>query len=447
MKRRFLIPISKSKVIPSVALLQDDDGKKKNRFKYKHQLALWWKVKLSITLVSMTLLLIGLSRHRFPPLGTRVGLYKEELEPWESPIIHIINTRFMQHQGNLTTLAAARLHLFKTICLPSILHQTSHDFLWIIKIDPDLNIDVRNELIEIIHQGLEIKGLEQKRSLASLRERIFVIGSNVNFNYGAWRGGTESAEVLSHHVENRIHMGNVDLLKMAKKAEPDKIVLESRLDADDGLNYAYIAYLHQEALRKFDDSIERTFKWFYWCVETHFKWYVSAEGEYGQLGGDLNNKCVTPGLTTGFNVGTSVEDVPMYGHQDLLSSLQGSFSCMKDNDVGHKGEKDENEKVPCVDLVSGFIGAVRARTATSAGMNDVKGQIGTQDTDILWDMLEERFGIMVEDAIETKRYFEENMKEITKENLEGQCRPGHSCKESSQKKLVQIIEDSEQSTH
>lgn len=120
---------------------------------------------------------------------------------------------------------------------------------------------------------------------------------------------------------------------------------------------------------------------------------------------------------------------------------------MKDNDGGHKGEKDENEKVPCVDLVSGFIGAVRARTATSTGMNDVKGQIGTQDTDILWDMLEERFGIMVEDAIETKRYFEENMKEIAKENLEGQCRPGHSCKESSQKKLVQIIEDSEQSTH
>jgi hypothetical protein len=402
----------------------------------------------------------------------------EELEPWESPIIHIINTRFMQDQGNLTTLATARLHLFKTICLPSILHQTYHDFLWIIKIDPDLNIDIRNELISSIHQAVEILLLESERrnihatygvhdsyigSVDSLRERIFVIGSNQNFlighEHGAWRGGTESAEVLSHHAENRIYIGNVDLLKMAKKAEPDKIVLETRLDADDGLNEGYIAYLHHDSMKKFhgitggeekEMAKSINFKWFYWCVETHFKWYVSAEGEYGQLRGEKRKDfCITPGLTVGFNVGTSVEDVPMYGHHELVRKLSGNNLCMEKvtgtNESG-KGGEDENktEKVPCVDVVSGFIGAVRSRTATSAGMDDVKGQNVKQNSEELWDVLEDRFDVMVEDAIETKRYFEENMEQIAKENLEGQCRPGHSCKESSQNKLKQIIEESEQ---
>ena len=440
----------------------------------------------------------------------------ETLEPWESPIIHIINTRFMQNQGNLKTLAAARLHLFKTICLPSILHQTYHDFLWIIKIDPDLDEDIRNELIDSIHQAVETLLIESERrnthatygdiqqehdsysgSVDSLRQRIFVVGSNQNFGIGhdegAWRGGLESKELLSHRTEKKgeIYMGDEDLLKMAQIAEPNKIVLETRLDADDGLNEGYVSYLHQDAMKKFhgivphngdnlnvqghghgnknEDDIS-SFRWLYWCVESHFKWYVSGEGESGQLGGEKRlDFCVTPGLTVGYNIGTRVKDVPAFGHHELVLKLRGNHNCIE-NDIttdtkilidsnldgsngviGGNGDDfltgNIDEQVPCVEIVSGFIAAIRSRTLTSAGMNDVTvGRNTKASPDDLWDILEDRFGVMVEDAIETKRFFEENMKEIAIENLKGQCRPGHSCKESSKEKLKKIIDDSKKTT-
>ena len=358
----------------------------------------------------------------------------------------------MQHQANLTTLGTARLHLFKTICLPSIIHQTSYEFLWIIKIDPDLDTQIRKQLIDTIHHGLQIEDLSQQGRKHSLKRRIFVIGSNVNFNYGAWRGGKESEEILSNHAKGRIFMGDVDLVKLATREEPMKIILETRLDADDGIDSNYVSFLQQQAKDKFrEQNNGKIFKWFYWCTEKNFKWYVSAEGKYGQIGGELNDKCITPGLTTGFNVGTLVRDVPTYSHHRLLSRLKGNISCIKQGDtvdetskrekVNEEGLEDKGTKyVLCVDFVSEFVGAVRARTATSAGMNDVTWQNNQQDSNKLWKLLQEKFGIMTNDALVTKQYFEEKLVQIAKENLEGQCRPGHSCKESSQIKLKKVIE-------
>mmetsp|Transcript_35622 Transcript_35622/g.82785 ORF Transcript_35622/g.82785 Transcript_35622/m.82785 type:complete len:139 (-) Transcript_35622:1051-1467(-) len=46
------------------------------------------------------------------------------------PFVHVVSTRFMQYQASLTHLAAARLALFRTICLPSMVQQKSQNFLW-----------------------------------------------------------------------------------------------------------------------------------------------------------------------------------------------------------------------------------------------------------------------------------------------------------------------------
>jgi Protein of unknown function (DUF3118). len=79
-----------------------------------------------------------------------------ELAPtWLSPII-LVNTRFMQHQGNLTTLTTARLHLFRTICLPSMLHKKNQNFLWIIKVDPFLDMQILNDLLKkTLHDDID----------------------------------------------------------------------------------------------------------------------------------------------------------------------------------------------------------------------------------------------------------------------------------------------------
>ena len=402
----------------------------------------------------------------------------ERHDVWDSPIIHIINTRFMQNQANLKTLATARLYLFKTVCLPSMLNQSTNDFIWIIKVDPGLDKDIRNELIQSIRQQMHRMNINENNDSGSMSGRIFVVGSNYNFNYGEWRGGMESKEVLSHETKNQIYMGDVNFLKSARNVEVHKIVLETRLDADDGLDKGYVEYLHENAMNKFlagnplgvergkeirgrdgdaveEKDIDRHFKWLYWCIESHFKWYVNGDGEFGQLGGERRRDfCITPGLTVGYNVGTQVKDVPMFGHQDLLWKLRGNRNCIE-RDLGSKVLKDADlngtskaasndliQRVPCIEIVSGFTAAMRSRSATSAGMNDVKGKESKEGPDRpqLWVLLEDRFGMTVTNAIETKNYFDLNMKQIAKENLEGQCQLGHSCKESSKEKLRKIVD-------
>jgi hypothetical protein len=75
-----------------------------------------------------------------------------------APFIHIVNTRLQQHASNLPALGAARLELFETFCLPSMIHQTIQPqsvnqtyqsqqkfrFLWIIKTDPKLDSTLKH---------------------------------------------------------------------------------------------------------------------------------------------------------------------------------------------------------------------------------------------------------------------------------------------------------------
>ena len=56
----------------------------------------------------------------------------------------------MQFQPNLLHLGHARLALFETFCLPSMLSQTNQNFLWVIRTDPDLNPELLQQLIRLL---------------------------------------------------------------------------------------------------------------------------------------------------------------------------------------------------------------------------------------------------------------------------------------------------------
>ena len=121
---------------------------------------------------------------------------------------------------------------------------------------------------------------------------------------------------------------------------------------------------------------------------------------------------------------------------DKVSKKRNSF----EHSYSSNGENSEIQfkmygQVPCVGIVGGIIGAVRSRIITSTGMKDVKVRE--------WDILKDDFGVVIQDIVETKQYFDENLKEIAKENMEGQCRQGHSCKKSSKDKLKAIIREQE----
>lgn len=96
------------------------------------------------------------------------------------PLVHIVQSRFMQEQGPLETLGMARLKLFLTFCLPSMVQQSSQDFFWIIKADPQFT---KTSVFDLLI-----------RSVRS-HDNIYVVASNANFLFGSagregsWRDG------------------------------------------------------------------------------------------------------------------------------------------------------------------------------------------------------------------------------------------------------------------
>ena len=59
--------------------------------------------------------------------------------PYRYHIVHSVLTRFMVGQPDQTTLAQARLKLFKTFCHPTMTHQTSQNYHWVVLVDPGLD--------------------------------------------------------------------------------------------------------------------------------------------------------------------------------------------------------------------------------------------------------------------------------------------------------------------
>ncbi len=113
---------------------------------------------------------------RLPVL--HVDIEVPDADDW--PLIHIVQSRFMQEQGPLETLGMARLKLFESFCLPSMVQQTSQNFFWIIKTDPQFTTTAAfGRLFELVKP----------------HHNIYLVASNTNFVFGnagregSWRDG------------------------------------------------------------------------------------------------------------------------------------------------------------------------------------------------------------------------------------------------------------------
>jgi hypothetical protein len=348
---------------------------------------------------------------------------------WPYPLIHIVHTRFMQEQANLTSLSEARLALWETFCLPSMLGQTTTHFLWIVRTDPQLDPSIRMHLIEAMKDV----------------PHFYLVASNRNFRInqefpGAWRDGAQAND-LSHSV---VYTGNRTLLELAMALESHYTVLETRLDADDGLHKLYLEQMQSQALVSLSSPDVR---WMYWCARRHMEWHWMDDARfnatnntsntssttlpaisptvlsYGSLSGMTHSRmCITPGYTVGFAPGTREKDVPVFPHHTLVERLKhvpSSQSCGTD---------------PCVQFVETHLfEAIRSRTPTSAGMLHV--QIAPAEliqTGWLmyayWDMAYDYFAINREQVQWMNAYLQRHLFEIATDNLLGQCTSGHSCK-------------------
>lgn len=239
-------------------------------------------------------------------------------------LIHILETRFMQNQPNLIELAKARLHLFSTICLPTVIRQSVWgEFIWVIRTDPDLDEKIKKDLISLLKRSGALKEAAVDKDGNDKRSLTYVIGSNDNYilanstNYKArvkpfdirdmlssvlsnpqtlFAGKAESAQRLLNEINSK--NSSVDY-------EDDDVILWTRLDADDGLNLSYMEYIQSQAVRFFLPSYygkdmlkELVFdgkgniawgksphlirknnysppKWTYWCAGRNIDWFIT----------------------------------------------------------------------------------------------------------------------------------------------------------------------------
>lgn len=372
------------------------------------------------------------------------------------PLIHIVNTRFMQEQANLTALSLARLHLFRTFCLPTMVHQSTSNFLWIIKTDPHLSSKIRQELVQLLQPY----------------PHFYLVGSNVNFlvpdNHGAWRDGAEGKHLLNEAV---IYTGNRTLLEQAQRLEDQAVVLETRLDADDGLHVRYLEYVQETALAMLapndatsptipnepqqSQPVVNNLQWVYLCTRRHIEWHAADEdapnatkpappdGWFNPM--EHSKLCITPGITVGFAVGVKATDVPIYDHDKIYKEIAERGGCHKSSSTNVATDNAER-KLECLHWVDDVLvfAAIRSRTLTSAGMRHVAA---TEDNNAttknavhvlspglmqhMWRYVETYYFISRPDVEQTQGHLQEHVLEIAQDNLQGQCTSGHSCKVSN----------------
>ena len=176
-------------------------------------------------------------------------------------LIHIIQTRFMQHQPNLLSLGQARLELFTTFCLPSLEAQLNKNFIWIIRTDPQLHPTLRDKLIK------SLRG----------KPNFILLGSNYNPEGFGRQNSDSYGEFLredSHKDVSdtaQILSGNITLVQQAfMKSNNGGILLETRLDADDGLHRDFVKTVQSEA-RHLAESGEEL--WRIWCINYNVEWH------------------------------------------------------------------------------------------------------------------------------------------------------------------------------
>jgi hypothetical protein len=327
----------------------------------------------------------------------------------EWPLLHIVNTRFMQEQGHFIALSNARLELFKIFCLPTMAQQLSQHFLWIIKTDPNLDAGILNQL---------------QRLLAPY-PNFFLVQSNTNFRInkqfpGAWRGGAETRLLQSSNIVS----GDRTLLDAAIQLAEQKLILETRLDSDDGLHLLFVQSVQQRAMHVFSqqDGDRRT--WHYWCARRYLQWHWDENHPHGVVTGARHaNYCVTPGITAGFPVGTPEADVPIQPHHKLAAWIRDAPA---NEACGAKTSAD------CLEFVDDLIfGAARSRTPTSAGMLNVEAPSVIEKGFLkyaYWDVMHDAFGLDRYKMKSINKYLSEHIVEIARDNLMGQCTTGHSCK-------------------
>ncbi|KAG7337310.1 putative rhamnosyl transferase [Nitzschia inconspicua] len=335
----------------------------------------------------------------------------------DSKMLHVVTTRFMQNQPNLLALGKARLRLFETFCLPTVIHQETSEFMWFIMTDPNLHPNLFSRL----------------KSLLEPYSNFYLVSSNTKLlTPGNLTQGIEAARTI-------IHTGDLEQLysKMFDQHRP--LLIETRLDADDGLHKTVLSEIQRLAYELPKDVRG----WQIICNRLHFEWrnneILEETNHTIQSSGKLRlvreHICTTPGYSLiKHRIAQSIEfpPWPKIGHHLITREWPNCQS-----------EGGENVTHDCWLKLDPYPAAIRSRTITSAGMSRVEpmpdGTMYENQTELFWRVIEKDFGISRHAAVDTSQFLKDNLADIALDNLKGQCTFGHSCKNSSREILLGYV--------
>lgn len=316
----------------------------------------------------------------------------------EKTMLHVVTTRFMQSQANLIELGKARLKLFETFCLPSMQQQVISNFFWFVMIDPNLE-----------------KGLQERlRLLLAPHPNYYLILSNEKL--------LTPQNLMNKKEVVQIVTGDQLLLHSRMMDLNRPLLIETRLDADDGLHRKTLGQIQYRAM----NLPNATGGWQVVCADVHLEWRndeianlnktVESSGKIRLVKEDI---CVTPAYTLVRHREPGDNGFPQWpkmGHQQM-NTLWPPCST-------NATETDENVTVNCWNRLPKFPAALRSRTITSAGMSRIqssaKDRIYDEQTNDLWRHVTRDFGIDEHQTLLTSQYLQRNIREIAIDNLRGQ---------------------------
>ena len=365
-------------------------------------------------------------------------------------LVHVVLTRFMQHQPDLLHLGRARLELFRTFCLPTLLQQTNHQFLWIIRVDPNLRSELKKELLQLL----------QTPQVAQSGLNFLVVGSNARIDNGHFRTIKASNDI---HAQT-VWYGNHALFRDYFHAAQDHTVLETGLDADDGLALSFVEDLQNQAIRTTAYNAEhRISKWWrVYCVSSSDEWQYYGPYWNSTVGSlrhsaDAATRCLTPGLTR-------ISTFHYRRYKDVIGKYEGKNTTYEDlkldgtgffvdhffvkNRLKKCGTRQRHSHCYASIPSSGHVQALRARTPTSAGMKDVEatdaidsdpGRDLTPSELAHWHRVAKTFGVSLDSVHAARGRLHAQLPLILSDALSGQCTEGHTCKDSAKDLLLQLL--------
>jgi exopolysaccharide biosynthesis predicted pyruvyltransferase EpsI len=401
-------------------------------------------------------------------------------------IRHSVLTRFMIGQSNQPVLARARIELFKTFCYPTMLHQSSQNFFWLVLIDPGISADIIQEMTSLLTEFPS-----QNAYLILTNNTAWASDGISNSNPKAKRYGVDLQTIAQEYQNGQLDIRTGDtkaLLQIANSndsnneyaknptgpSKPYLLVVETLLDADDGLHVSAIEHLQQDILKRTYLQQQQQSKdpnptqptlgstWWIVCASEHLEWhnreiFNTTEVHFATHG--ISNgvvgrratppECISAGLTrVGYTTGVAA-----------VSNNAGSLIFPKD--AQHNHFATISVMPPCNHYTlqhcyyrsfRDFPGAFRSRSITSDSMSQLdpnltydKKNEHTRDSKLhfdsaeqLWSVLENEFYISRTAAQNVSEYLFKNRESILFENEQARCIPGFPCLEHSQKTIKKL---------